>query len=257
MLFKKIDPTSENSITTALDLFSTPPTSTAIASSSYREYLTLNPINSRPFHFKIHPIVSFIDLSKCYLLTEFHIKEKNAAGELVNIDATGVAGTIQMPGSTFIKNMLLTINGREIFNANQLYAYKAYLDAELSYPKSVKDTHLNVAGYYRDTINPSERGATNTGFTKRAALFNNSQTVQLISNIDADLFNQDLFLMNNVEIDIEIMPNNDSFMILQKNPATGQGDKNYTLEILDCRLYVKCLELMDGLSLGLVNLQFL
>jgi hypothetical protein len=56
------------------------------------------------------------------------------------------------------------------------------------------------------------------------------------------------------------MPQNDSFMILQKTPAAAvpQGggaavisaDKNYTLEIIDCRLYVKCLELMDGLSLG-------
>jgi hypothetical protein len=146
MLFKKIDPSSQNRITSALDLFSRPHTSTAISSAGYREFLTLNPINQRPLHFKIHPIVSYIDLSKCYLMTEFRIREKLAAGDQ-NIDNSGLAGTIQMPGSTFIKNMTISVNGRQIFNSIQLYSYKAYLDAELSYPKEAKDTHLSMTGF--------------------------------------------------------------------------------------------------------------
>jgi hypothetical protein len=268
MLFKKIDPASVNSVTSALDLFTTPPTSTAISSSNYREYLTLNPINSRPFHFKIHPIVSFIDLSKCYLVTEFRIREKTAAGDLIDIGNADNVATIQLPGSTFIKNLLIIVNGREVFNSNQLYAYKTYLDVELSYPRSVKDSYFSVCGYHTDNTHPSDTGVNNEGFKSRSEMFANSSTVQLITNIDADLFNQDLYLMNNVEIDIEIQPQTDSFMILQRAavgtpyvaatatagpiPAVPGVDKNYVLEILDCRLYVKTMELMDGLSLGLL-----
>jgi len=48
MLFKKIDAESVDTVTSALDLFQTPPTSAAISNAAYREYLTLNPINSRP-----------------------------------------------------------------------------------------------------------------------------------------------------------------------------------------------------------------
>jgi hypothetical protein len=250
MLFKKIDATSQSSVTSALDLFSTPPTSTAVSSSSFREYLTLNPINSRPFHFKIHPIVSYIDLSKCYIVTEVKIKEKADDGMLSAIGNEGIVGSIQMPGSTFIKNMVISVNGREIFNANQLYSYKAYLDAELSYPEQVKKSHLSVTGYQADTVNPSDTG-TNTGFATRSKMFRGSNTVQLITNIDADLFNQDLYLMSNVEIDIEIMPQTDDFILLQKNAATPASEKKYVYEIADCRLYVKTLELMDGLSLGI------
>ena len=103
MLFKKIDASSDNSVTSALDLFSTPPTDVSISSSQYREYLTLNPMNSTPFHFKIHPITSFIDLSKCYLFTEFKILRVKDDGSTTNLDENDVVAPIQMPGATFIK----------------------------------------------------------------------------------------------------------------------------------------------------------
>ena len=51
MLYKKIDPDSQDTITSALDLFRTPPTASAISNAAYREYLTLNPITSRPVSF--------------------------------------------------------------------------------------------------------------------------------------------------------------------------------------------------------------
>lgn len=56
MLYKKVDKESPEAVTAGLDLFVVPPTNCAIAQSQYREYLTLNPITSPPFSFKIHPI---------------------------------------------------------------------------------------------------------------------------------------------------------------------------------------------------------
>ena len=138
MLFKKIDASSDNSINSALDLFNTPPTDVSVSSSAYREYLTLNPINSTPFHFKIHPITSFIDLSKCYIFTELKILRLKDGGVRENLDANDVVAPIQIPGATFIKNLTITINGREVFNANQLFSYKVYLDTELNYPVVAK-----------------------------------------------------------------------------------------------------------------------
>src|SRR6187551_1454502 len=123
MLFKKIDASSQSTVTTALGIFQTPPTSVAVSSSMYREYLTLNPINSRPFHFKIHPISSFIDLSKCYIFTELKIKKLNADGLPIDLVANEVVAPIQLIGSTFIRNLKIGINGREIFDSNGLYAY--------------------------------------------------------------------------------------------------------------------------------------
>ena len=41
MLYKKVDASSPDSITTGLDFFSTPPTNCAVSNSSLREYLTV------------------------------------------------------------------------------------------------------------------------------------------------------------------------------------------------------------------------
>jgi hypothetical protein len=67
MLFKKIDNSSASTITSALNFFDTPGTNVAISNSSVREYLTLNPLTFTPYHFKLHPISSYIDLSKVCL----------------------------------------------------------------------------------------------------------------------------------------------------------------------------------------------
>jgi hypothetical protein len=90
--------------------------------------------------------------------------------------------------------------------------------------------------------------------------------------IDADLFNQDLYLINNVEIDIEITPNDSEFMVIipeqniipavPANAADGivaQAERReantnqYVLEIVSCRLFVKTIDLMDGLSLDVAR----
>ncbi|KAL3121207.1 hypothetical protein niasHT_008841 [Heterodera trifolii] len=52
----------------------------------------------------------------------------------------------------------MSINGREIFNANALMAYKTYFSHELSYSTTAKDSHLNAMGYYRDTGDTLEMG---------------------------------------------------------------------------------------------------
>jgi len=155
MLYKKIDSSSVSTITSALNFFETPPTNVSIGNSSYREYLTLNPINSTPFHFKIHPISSFIDPSKViilnlninlfrsnlffqvYLFTEMCIKQIDNEGNRIDLSADDIVAPIQLIGSTFIKNLKININGRDTFDSNGLYAYKTYFDTELSYPTTV------------------------------------------------------------------------------------------------------------------------
>lgn len=263
MVFSKIDEASASSVTNALDFFNVPPTNVSVSNAAYREYLTLNPINSQPFHFKVHASTNYVDLSKCYLLTEMRILRAAAATpnnwvELTQNAPDTTTGTIQMIGATFIKNMKVSINGREVFDSNSLYAYKAYIDAELSYPRSVKDSYLQVGGYYTDDLYEDNNGnlvdqnsSNNAGLVARRKLFQgDGARAQFIAKIDADIFNQELYLVNNIEIDIEVMPNPDEFTILSPDSL---GAVRYRLEILDCRLFAKTVSLMDGLSLDIAK----
>ena len=80
MAFHKIDADSSSTITSALNFFNVPPTNTTISSSEVRQILTLNPINDRPFHFKIHASTSYLDLTKVYIFTVMRIRKLNARG---------------------------------------------------------------------------------------------------------------------------------------------------------------------------------
>uniref|UniRef100_A0A914NG41 Major sperm protein n=1 Tax=Meloidogyne incognita TaxID=6306 RepID=A0A914NG41_MELIC len=249
MSFKKIDRDSLDTITNAVEIFQVPPTNVTISSSKTFEILPSNPLTDTPFHFKIHSSENFIDLSKCYLFTEFRIRKENANGQPVNITLDENVAPIQMIGSTFINNMRISINGREIFNSNSLYAYKTYFSHELSYSLGAKSSHLNAAGYYYDSGVSQESGAS---FNSRRNLFVNSRTAQFVSKLDADLFNQPQYLVNHCEVDIEILPNETKFLLIAPLPVGAQPTR-YIFEVVSCKLYVKKLDLMDGLALDIAR----
>lgn len=166
-----------------------------------------------------------------------------------------------MPGATWIRDLRLLINQREIYSSNQLYSYKVYFDTEFSYPTTVKDGFLSVAGYQRDIKDPDS--VNDEGYKNRKNMFNKSKTVQLISKLSTDLFNQDLYLIrlaifisqikfySNVEVDLEITPQSDDFMIIQKKLAANEP--KFIFKITDVRLMVKTIDLMDGLSLDVAK----
>uniref|UniRef100_A0A914HNK4 Uncharacterized protein n=1 Tax=Globodera rostochiensis TaxID=31243 RepID=A0A914HNK4_GLORO len=118
---------------------------------------------------------------------------------------------------------------------------KVYLDTELSYPIAAKDAYFGVAGYFRDT----DLSKVND---KRRKPLAESKAYQTISKLSADIFNQDLYMISNVEIDIELALQSDDFMLHQEK----EKDK-FVLEISDCRLIVKTVDLMDGLSLDIAR----
>jgi hypothetical protein len=152
----------------------------------------LNPISSSPFHFKIHPITSYIDLSKIYVLVECRIRKIADDGVEQDIEDADVVSTIQIPGATWIKDLKISINQREVYSSNQLYSYKAYFDTELSYPITSKDSFLSVSGYHKEE---KLDDVTDKGYIAKKNLFAKSKNVQMISKLFADLMNQDLYLI--------------------------------------------------------------
>uniref|UniRef100_A0A914L6Q3 Uncharacterized protein n=1 Tax=Meloidogyne incognita TaxID=6306 RepID=A0A914L6Q3_MELIC len=130
--------------------------------------------------------------------------------------------------------------------SNSLYAYKTYFSHELSYSLGAKNSHLNAAGYYYDPDTNLEGG---TAFSTSKSLFSLSKTAQFISKLDADTFNQPLYLINHCEIDVEILPNEAKFVLIAP-PSNGVAQTStYHFKVVSCKLYMKKVDLMDGLSL--------
>ena len=215
--------------------------------------MQLNPISSRPFHFKIHPITSYIDLSKVYLITECRIRAIGADGVITELSDEDVVSPIQSIGSTWIRDLKILITQREIYSSTQLYSYKAFLDTEFSYPTTAKDGFLSVTGYARDIADPDS--ISDDGFVARKNMFARSKKVQLISKLSADILNQDLFLISNVEVDFEINVQPDEFLLIQKKITGKKAEEHpkYTFEITDVRLMIKTLDVFDALSLEIAR----
>lgn len=247
MLYKKIDDSSKDTVSNSLDLFSLPGTDVTAQKSQYREYLSLNPVSDPPLTFKIFAGSSFIDLSKCYLLSEMHIVKKDENGNWKNLEADDKPSVIQGIGSTFIENLKITLNGREISTSNRLQAYRSYMDLCLNYGYDACNSHLQLAGFYEEeTVNdPSDYG-----YAARQNLFKNGAKAQFISRIHADIFLQDKLLLNQTEMEIEVTPRlNDNFCI----QAESTDNNVYRLVLNNCRLYVKMIDIIDGLSLSFAS----
>ena len=250
MSFQKIDNDSSNSISSALDFFTVPSTNTSVQSSVWREYLPLNPISDVPYHIKIHASNNYLDLSKVYVFTEMRIRKFDTTTNAWRIlTAAELVSTINYVGSTFIKNLKVAINGREIYDSNSLYAYKSYMDTELSYPQASKNTYLNVGGYYEEKV---QDDADDEGWVARKDLFRfnvREGLGQFMARLDADIFNQPNYMISGTELDIEITPHDSDFTIMKQATDTG----TYKLEITNLKLYVKTLELMDSLALDITR----
>uniref|UniRef100_A0A914GUR4 Major capsid protein N-terminal domain-containing protein n=1 Tax=Globodera rostochiensis TaxID=31243 RepID=A0A914GUR4_GLORO len=235
--FHKIDRDSGNAVTSALAFFEIPDTDVSLSHSSTVEYLTLNPVNITPYHFKIHASSDYIDLSKCYVFTELRIR-KEQGGVMKNLVAADDVSVCQMIGHTLWKNCRMSINGTQVFEGNDLMAYKSVMDYELTYPESVKASYLNVAGYYVDAEDFQLAG---NGYNARRALFEESRTAQFIARLDVDPCNQPRYIVNQCEVDIELLPHSSQFVLLAPNaPTTPAEDvRQYHLEMISCKLYVK------------------
>ncbi|KAI1697623.1 hypothetical protein DdX_18399 [Ditylenchus destructor] len=210
-MLKKIDEASANSISSALGFFQPPPTNTSVSSCQYREVLTSNPVHNPADigyvnHFKIYPGSNFVDLSKAYLYTEMKIEKKGKDGNWVNIAKGDNISIIQGIGVTFAKNIRVLINGREVSNYNGLLSYKNYLDYELSFSPEAKQNYLGVIGWQHSGTGVNPHNPADNGYVNRAKMFKESKVAQFYSKLNFELANQELWMVPNLEIEIEIHP---------------------------------------------------
>jgi len=242
MLFKKLDNVSSETISSALELFSVPATDVTATKSQFVENLSLNPPFESPISFKFSGTSSFIDLSKCYLMTQLKIEKKKDAN-WVKIEADDKPNLINGCGITVFENIKISIQQREVYNSNRLSAYKSYFDMLLSYGADAANTHLQACGFYNEN---SINDEADLAYRERLELFENGKSAEFVTRIYSDVFLIDRYLLNNLDLEVELVPRNyDSFCI-----QAPDGDTNvYRFAIESCRLFIKTIDVNDNLAL--------
>jgi hypothetical protein len=246
---KKISEASGLAFNSALNVFAVPPTNVSVRRSFFREILPLSTISQEgPFLFRLFSDNLWTDLSRVYLHLELSVqKYDTASNQWVRVtaaDDTQLA-PLQMLGSTFIQQLIVSVGTTEVYNSGVLYPYKAYLTHELSYPMAVKDNFLAASGYY--TTDEHDL-ATDSGFEQRAGQISSGNPVQLISRLDFDLSNQELYLLNQIDVLFTMYRARDDFLLqcLRAAPLP-----RYRVFLHNAKLLVKMIDVQPSLNMSI------
>ncbi|XP_052746989.1 uncharacterized protein F54H12.2-like [Bicyclus anynana] len=196
-----------------LDLFALPSTQTSIESGQWIHY---NPISSLTDDGPIEFLVpgngdDYIDLSHTLL----HIKAK-----VQNTDGTNIAPTANVaPINNWLHSLFnqidIYLNQKLVSPPNNTYGYRSYIETLLNYGQAAKKSHLTCGLWYKDTASKMDScDDTNQGFSEREQLARGSKTIEMIGHIHGDIFNQDKFLLNGVELRLKLVRSKDSFKLI-------------------------------------------
>lgn len=233
-----------------LDLFSVPPTQTAIVSGSWDEYHPIsNLLDGSPIEFHVSGTPEeYVDLSQ----TKIHIKAKITNGDGSQLAADAQVGPSNLFLQTLFSQCEVSLNERLVSPSSNNYPYRAYLETLLNYSREPKDTQLTSSLFYKDEAgkfdecNPlADEDVVNSGLKKRQQLSARSRIIDMTGPIHSDIFFQDKLMLNSVDLKVKLTPSISDFCLLSSN---AQG--NYKVSIIHASLLVRKVRVNPSISLG-------
>ena len=98
----------------------------------------------------------------------------------------------------------------------------------LSFVQEAKNSQLSALLWHRNTSEHFDtRGVTNLGYTKRKALAAESKEIDMMGKLHLDLFFQNRYLLNGVEVRLRLIRSNDLFCL---HGNANQADNKVSLK---------------------------
>jgi hypothetical protein len=228
-----------------LDLFEVPPTQLTVESCSVSEYhpiTSLNDGSTIEFEFK-GTGDDYVDLKNSFLCVKAKIT-KPAGG---NLDANEATAPVNNFLHSLFSQIDIYVNGTLVTSSTNTYPYRSIIETLLSYGEDAKNTHLSAAMYYKDRAGKMDSvdvdGAdTNPGFIDRRLQASGSGIIDMMGRLHADLFFQDRYLLNGLDVKIRLTRSKDEFCLMSGNPRT--------VKIMAAKLLVRKVRVLPSVALG-------
>lgn len=147
---------------------------------------------------------------------------------------------------SLFKQINLQLNGKQIGQNTQNYAYRAYIENCLNYSLDAANNHLDTIIFKPDTAGKFDStDGTNLGAVKRALLFQPGEAVELVGRLHLDMLNCNKLLLNNIDIGLTFETNKEDFYLIKKD----KSNKSH-LKILDMSVYLDHVQLNPEVSLS-------
>ncbi|XP_020296637.1 uncharacterized protein F54H12.2-like [Pseudomyrmex gracilis] len=197
-----------------LDLFTLPPTQTSIESSQWIHYKSLSTLaeDDAPVEFVVPGYgEDYIDLAHTLLSLRVILQTPAAVTQATL--ASAAAEHKVGPVNNFLHSMFNQIdvyfNQKLVSPPNNVYACRAYFETLLNYSSEAKSSHLTTCLWDSDPPGLMNDGfdapTENPAFVRRMQYFKNNRAVDLIGHLHCDVFNQDKFLINDVEMRLRLI----------------------------------------------------
>ena len=240
------------SINTGLDLFAVPPVQTSVQGGLWTEYHPIATIGETgPIEFVIKGAGDdYIDLANSFI----HVQAK-----VLRSDGTALKDSDDMlvaPENLFIQTMFseidVNVNGTLITASTGTYGYRAYLESILTYGKDYKQTQLGNSMYYEGDGNQFSISSNNTdkGLQKRRERIKRSKLIDMTGRLHIDIFSQERFLVNNVDLRLRFVRAKNNFALLASAPMQGDNIEAYKIKIEHMSLYIRKVTLNPAVVLG-------
>ena len=237
--------------TSALDLFTVPPTQLTVEDGYAVDYHPIANIDSGPIEFFVSGSgTEYIDLAKTYL----QVKAKVVKADGTPLTATDKVAPVNLFMQSLFSQVDVSLNEKIITPSMPTYPYRAYADVMLNYgPASLKSLYT-MSLFHRDTpgkmdiTEPSpddEDAEENEGLNARYGYAKNSAVIDMISPIHADLFFQPKYLINGVDLRVKLIRHKDAFSLMTNAPASG-----YRIKIEGCTLFVRKIKVAPSTALA-------
>ncbi|RLU21738.1 hypothetical protein DMN91_006114 [Ooceraea biroi] len=212
---------SSECLKSELDLFSLPPTQTSIESSQWIYYKSVTSFGEdTPIEFVIlgHR-EDYLDL-----MLSLHIRVDSSAlagGGGSNVPGTSVikVGPVNHLLHSMFNQIDVYFNQKLVSPPNNAYAYRTYIEALLNYSSPAKTSHLTSCLWDADTpglLDALLDSATpNPALVRRVCHTRANHALDLMGHLHCDVFNQDKFLINGVEVRMSLVRSIDAFCLME------------------------------------------
>jgi hypothetical protein len=186
---------------------------------------------------------NYIDLANTYLFVEAHIMDDDDTA----LDGGANVGPVNLWMHSLFSHVSVSLNENLVSPPTSLCPYRAYIEILLSYGQAAKESQLTGVMWYKDTPgHQDKKTADNKGFTSRKALTAQSKSVQMMGKLHLELFSQEKYLLNYVNLKIKLRRSRDVFALM------ADAD-TYKIKNKDLALFVRKVQLSPAIRMGHVK----
>lgn len=139
-----------------------------------------------------------------------------------NLEAANMVGPVNNFLHSLFSQVDVSLNGTLITSSTNTYAYRAYLETLLSYGSDTKTSQLTSALFYKDEAGKMDKpdplaanaADKNSGLATRRSFIAASREVDMIGRIHSDIFFQERYMLNEVNVRIKLIRSNDAFCLM-------------------------------------------